>query len=102
MSRSWPISLVVVVAIVSVLKITLALTTYGTNDVLTWEQDLAKIETRGPSVLYREGVQSFSKTGEPYHAQPFIHPPFMIHVLRFWGLLAKISHLPIGFWIRLS
>jgi hypothetical protein len=102
MSRSWSLSIAIAIAAVFLLETTLALSTYGTNDVLTWEQDVAKIESQGPLALYREGVQAFSKTGEPYHVQPFIHPPFMIHVLRFWQLLANTFHLPLGFWMRFT
>jgi hypothetical protein len=98
----WRATIVAVAAIAFLLKTTLALRTYGTNDVMTWEQDLKKLHDRGATVLYREGVQSFSPVGNPYHQQLFIHPPFVIHLLRFWGLLARVSRLPLGFWMRFT
>ena len=102
LSRRWLICIVSVAAVAFLLKITLALRTYGTNDVMTWEQDLAKFYARGAVALYREGVQSVSPAGKPYNEQPFIHPPFVIHLLRFWGLLASISGLRLGFWMRFT
>jgi hypothetical protein len=85
-----------------VVKAAMAYLTYGTNDVTTWQQDLAKIQTQGVAALYRDGVQFRDAAGHLWPVQVFSHPPSMIHVLRFWGLLAAHSHLPIQFWMRLS
>jgi hypothetical protein len=100
--RKWLICIVSFAALAFLLKTALALTTYGTNDVMTWEQDLVKLDTRGPAALYREGVQTFSATGEPHHRQAFIHPPLILHVLRFWQMLAMFSNLPMRFWMRFT
>jgi hypothetical protein len=67
------------------LKLLLALSTGGTNDVRTWEQDLATLRTAGFAELYRSGVQYRSPAGELLPRQAFIHPPAVLHVLRILG-----------------
>ncbi len=83
-----------------VAKVAMAFLTYGTNDVTTWQLDLDKANSQGAVVLIRDGVQLF------YHGshalQIFSHPPSMIHILRFWGLLVNLTHLPLQFWMRFS
>jgi hypothetical protein len=96
------ICIVTAAAIAFGLKVLLATTTSGTNDVMTWEQDLIKANTQGVAALYSDGVQSRSPAGIPYEKQPFIHPPFMIHALHFWEFLAGRAHLPMRFWMRLT
>jgi len=75
------------------LKLSLALFTYGSNDVRTWEYDLAALRTAGFAELYRTGVQYRPPSGAPSGAmsqrQAFIHPPAILHMLpilgsRFW------------------
>jgi hypothetical protein len=89
-------------AIAFTLKIALAINTYGAIDIMTWERDLTKIETEGVWPLYRDGIPYVSAKGVQTSIQPFIHPPFMVHVLRFWGLLARISGWPMRFWLRFT
>jgi len=89
-------------AIAFILKTALAVNTYGSTDIMTWERDLTKVETQGVEALYRDGVPYISRQGVVYNIQPFIHPPFMVHVLRGWGLLAKMSGLPMRFWLRFT
>lgn len=84
------------------LKTVIALTTYGTNDVMTWERDLAKVESRGAAALYQEGISYVSADGVVYADQPFIHPPFMLTALRAWDFLARVSGLPLRFWLRFT
>src|SRR5580704_8568115 len=81
------------------LKIALALNTYGTNDVLFWEGNLAKIRSDGGLALYRDGVQIF-REGALFHTEPFNQPPFMIHLLPIWGWVADQTGLPFRFWLR--
>lgn len=95
----WPLAIVVCALLAFALKITLALNTYGSNDVLFWEANLAKIRSDGALALYRDGAQIF-RDGALYHTEPFNQPPFMIHMLRLWGWLADISGLPLRFWLR--
>lgn len=82
------------------LKILLALFTTGTNDALTWEHDLARLNSAGFAELYRGGVQYNSPDGKPYPAQAFIHPPAVLHLLRMLGKLQELSGLPLRFWLR--
>src|SRR5206468_3066564 len=80
----------------------LALNTYGTNDVVTWEQNLAKLQAKGALALYEEGVHSFSPSGQPYEQQVFVHPPFIIHVLKLWAYATAVTNLPLRFWLRFT
>jgi len=98
--RKW--GLIAAAAFAFALKTTIAFTTYGTNDVMTFERDLAKLQRQGAVTLYREGITYISADGARYKNQPFIHPPFMLTVLGTWGLLAKLTGLPLGFWLRLT
>jgi len=84
------------------LKTTIAFNTYGTNDVITWERDLAKVEAGGATALYREGILYASANGVAYASQAFIHPPFMLTALRAWAVLARVSGLPLQFWLRFT
>lgn len=98
--RPW--LLIAAAAFAFALKTTIAVTTYGTNDVMTWERDLEKLQGQGAATLYREGITYTSADGTKHENQPFIHPPFMLTVLRSWGLLARMTGLPLGFWLRLT
>jgi hypothetical protein len=82
-------------------KIALALNTYGTNDVLFWEGDLAKIRADGGLALYRDGAQIFVR-GVLVRTEPFNQPPFMIHIRSLAGAVAHRSGLPLGFWVRFA
>ena len=85
------------------LKIAIAVSTYGSTDVLIFEADLAKIRGDGGEALYRHGITT-EWCGQPGQrpCPPFNHPPFMIHALEAWGTLGLLSGLPLGFWIRLT
>jgi hypothetical protein len=76
-------------------KIVIAYNTYGTNDAITFEADIAKLETAGPEALYREGVEP-----EPGFRQAFSHSPAVIHGLLLLNRLANHSGLPVRFWLR--
>src|SRR5260370_42446704 len=88
--------LVVALLISFVLKLTLALNTYGTNDVVYWEESAKKISVQQELNLYREG----NNVGNSQQA--FNHPPFMLRVLHAWDLLAGVSGLSLRFWMRLT
>jgi hypothetical protein len=100
-SRRWLICIVSVAAVVFLIKITLALKTYGTNDVLFWEADLEKIRHDGAVALYRDGAVLYRGT-IAYHTEKFNQPPFMVWVYLCWGWLEDVSGLPFRFWLRLS
>lgn len=78
------------------IKLALALSTYGTNDILTWEKSAAKIAAHDELRLYREG----NRFGQ--RRQVFNHPPFMLRVIHAWDQLAGISGLPLRFWMRIT
>lgn len=67
-------------------KLALALKTYGTNDVYTYE---------------RFGLWSRYFGADLYTIAPDLnHPPSMLHFLRFLMGLAEPTHLPFAFWLR--
>ncbi|HYL38418.1 MAG TPA: glycosyltransferase 87 family protein [Bryobacteraceae bacterium] len=82
------------------LKVLLALFTAGTNDALTWEHNLARLDNAGFAELYRAGAQYNSPSGKAYPAQAFIHPPAVLHLLRALGKMQQLSGLPVRFWLR--
>ena len=86
-----------------VLKIAIALSTYGSTDALIYEADLMKIRRDGAVALYRDGITTewCGRAGQR-SCPPFIHPPFIIHALEGWGALADISGLPLRFWLRFT
>jgi len=94
--------LVLVGLVALLLKTFLALVTIGSTDVLIFEADLAKIGQDGGVALYRDGIRT-PWCGEPLRpCPPFIHPPFMVHALQGWALLARSSGLPFRFWLRFT
>jgi len=96
-------SLIVVALAAFLLKIAIALFTYGSVDVLLFEADLTKIRRDGAAALYRDGVSTrwCGQVGQA-PCPPFIHPPFVIHALEGWGLLSRMTGLPLGFWLRFT
>ncbi len=83
-------------------KMALAIVTYGTNDVLTWEADLQTLKARGARTLYVEGSRPTWQGNSTGVRQQFNHPPFMIHVLQAGAGLAEITGLPFRTWLRVS
>jgi hypothetical protein len=85
------------------LKVIMALSTYGSTDVLLFETDLTKIRHDGAVALYRDGISTrWCGHGEQLPCPPFIHPPFVIHALEGWGFLSRISGLPMRVWLRFT
>ena len=80
----WTIAGVGAVALLG--KLLLALKTYGTNDVYSYDQFSVWSRYLGVSL---------------YHLDPlFNHPPSMIHVLHGMSWLAGVTGLPFAFWLR--
>lgn len=103
MTDRWKLCIVAVAAMAFLLKLTLALRTYGTNDVLFWEANLVKIRHDGALALYRDGATLYHDgSAQPYYTEPFNQPPFVTRVLLIWGWLADVSGLPLRFWLRLT
>ena len=86
--QSWLKYVVRAAAAAFAVKIYLALTTYGTNDVLSWELFLTTSRLYGGMGLY-------------YRVEQFNHPPFVIHLLSCLGFLRDLTHIPFPFWLRL-
>ena len=98
-----PRSVVLVALAAFLLKTAIALTTYGSTDVLIFETDVAKMRRDGALALYRDGISTeWCGQIEQRACPPFNHPPFMIHVLGGWAFLAHISGLPFRFWLRFT
>lgn len=74
-------------AIAFVIKLTLALKTFGTNDVYAYQQFAIWSKFLGVE-LYRY---------DPY----FNHPPSMIHVLQGMLWLSRTTAISFSFWLRL-
>ncbi len=78
--------LIGVAAIAFVAKLLLALNTYGTNDVYTYE---------------RFGLWSRYFGADLYKIAPDLnHPPSMLHVLSALLWISDHTHLPFHFWLR--
>jgi uncharacterized membrane protein len=82
------------------LKVWLATTTFGTNDVRTFELMLDKLESAGVETLYREGTEV--RVDGNVAVTRMNHPPFALTLLCTWGGLRRVSGLPLGIWIRLT
>jgi hypothetical protein len=102
-TTNWLVLLAAALALA--LKIVIALNTYGTNDVLTWERHLAKIKDEGGLAWYRHGPDIRSPGGSIVTGQVWVqanHPPFVISLLAAWDSLSRVSGLPFRFWLRVT
>jgi hypothetical protein len=95
MSGGRRVILVLAALCALVAKIAIAYNTYGTNDAMTFEADIAKLQSAGAQELYRNGVEP-----APGHMQVFSHSPPVIHGLLLLHRLETHSGLPVRFWIR--
>jgi Glycosyltransferase family 87 len=91
-TRNWRFAIACAALLALSLKIYLALSTIGTNDILTWQSFLNNITQFG-------GIGTYQRPG--VFGDPFNHPPFMIHVLKSLEYLSSLSGLPFSFWLRL-
>lgn len=94
--------LIALVGLAFVAKVFLALYTFGCFDALIWQRDLEALRAHGVPALYRDGITYYSVEDQLLISQPFIHPPFMIHVLSFWDWLSNATRLPLQFWMRFT
>lgn len=93
--------LLVAAAVAFLLKATLAATSYGTNDVRTFEQMLETLQQRDARTLYLEGTD-IVLDGRIVGRMPMNHPPMVLAMLRLAGALRDVTGLRLGFWLRLS
>jgi hypothetical protein len=84
--RWTPVAALVLVSLAA--KFWLALRTFGTNDVVYWQEFLATMREAGGVGVYRQ-------------IDWFNHPPFMLHALDAMDRLARATSLPFPFWLRL-
>lgn len=86
------------------LKLLLAIATYGTNDVFTWEAFDRKLHTSGAQTLYREGAESaWQMDGKTYtRPQVFNHPPLVLRLLQLWHLAEQVTGVPLRMWLRVT
>ena len=83
---------VVAIALATIIKLYLSLTTLGSPDVLGYQDYLVKIRSFG-------GIGSYYAGGA--YANPFNVPPLNIPVIRLMGWFADTTDLPFRFWLRL-
>lgn len=96
-SLPWTISFVAAALAVFLLKIYLAYSTQGAPDISAWKDFLRNIQECGVCVYQIGGVML-----EPQgpRVTPFNHPPFVIHYLRFVGMLSSLLRLDFALVFR--
>jgi len=97
--KQWRVLFVAVAATVFLVKCYSALVTTGSGDMPLWERFLASIRENGAISTYYSGGLYVSPRGN--YINPFNHPPFIAHYLRFVGGLSDLTGLPFRFWFRL-
>lgn len=85
---AWTTALTTAVLLAFALKLSIAYTTYGTNDMTSWQRFAAVAHHVGGAALYRSEAL-------------FNHPPFMVHVLQVLVQLTYRTGIPFPFWLRL-
>jgi tetratricopeptide (TPR) repeat protein len=87
LTRGWKAAIVCAAAIALLIKLLLALNTWGTNDVYAWERFAHW------SALFGSGLYGIDPA--------FNHPPSMIHALAAMTWLSKTTGIFFPFWLRL-
>jgi hypothetical protein len=93
-SNRWLLAIALAALIAFAGKITIALTTYGTNDVSYWAWFLERLHESG-------GVGLYHSTDPSNGTKFFNHPPFMIRALQVMNWLTVTTGVPFPFWLRL-
>lgn len=93
-ARLWGLAIGLAAALALAIKLTIALRTYGTNDVSYWAWFLEQLRASG-------GVGLYHATDPSNGSKFFNHPPFMIRGLQLFDWLAAHTALPFQFWLRL-
>jgi hypothetical protein len=100
--RGWLWSVLTAAGLAFCIKLTLALTTYGSTDSLIWDSHLAKIHSEGVVAWYRDGVNLLGSDGRVVGWIQANHPPSMAYLLAAWNFLSNATGLPLQFWLRLT
>lgn len=90
--KLFPLALLLVFASLAV-KLALAWTSHGTNDIDMFESSAALTQTEGAIRLYQQKVIVLHD-GHPYYEEVFNHPPLMISVLRTMANVAERLDVP--------
>jgi hypothetical protein len=99
--KRWRTAIVTTALLFCGLKVAVSWKTGGSTDALLWQANLQALKQNGAAALYRSGTILVDEAG-PYHREVFNHPPFMTHLLAWWGVLAESTHLPLRFWMRFT
>jgi len=90
----WLLAIALAAIVALAVKVTIARTTYGTNDVSYWAWFLERLHESGGVGLYR--------STDPANGSKFFnHPPFMIRALQVLDRLTVTTGVPFPFWLRL-
>lgn len=82
-------------------KLLLAWHSFGTNDMLFFQNYWRKsLQPGGGIGLYREGID-LVEGGRVWWHEEYMHPPFVIHLLRLVGWFSQNSGLAFPFLMRL-
>lgn len=101
MTFRWPAVVVACLIAATLIKLTFAYKTIGSNDVLFYRAYWIKsVEPGGGVELYRDGIKLHDSRGVPYRHENYANPPFVIHLLRVCGWLARVTVLEFPFWLR--
>ena len=89
--RSWLIVFVALALAVLILKLLLAFLTAGAADITVWKDFVAHINECGVCVYHTGGLMQYPGGSR---LNPFNHPPFIIHFLRFIDFVSLKSGVP--------
>jgi hypothetical protein len=101
-TRRWQWIVIGVACLAFAIKIVIALNTRGSNDVTIWEAHLAKIQSAGALAWYRDGVKLYGADGHFLGVEVSNHPVLAFRMVSAFDRLARITHLPFGFWLRFA
>jgi len=89
--RIWIGVFVITAICVFLLKAWMALTTAGAPDITVWKDFLLHVKQCGVCVYETGGLMQHAHGSR---LNPFNHPPFIIHFLRFVDLVSAVSGVP--------
>jgi hypothetical protein len=97
----WKNWLVIAVALLAfTTKISIALSTRGSNDVIIWQAHLAKIRTEGVQAWYRDGVRIQGKDGHFLGIEASNQPVLAFRMVSALEAFGQVTGLPFSFWLR--
>ena len=97
-SRTWLIACIAATLIAFAIKLWLAWTTLGAGDISVWTSFLSHIKECGSCVYDTGGFMQYPDGTR--RLNPFNHPPFIIHYLRFIDFVAGVTLLPFRSVLR--